>query len=499
MLFIPYGSLHGTKVFLTLGLVLSEYVLYFIAVVLIVSLFILLYSNFYINSSSYFRFYRLLLVVFIIVITMLIIRVNRFWLLLVWWDLLGLVSFILVLFYIRNNRVTGALSTVLRGRLGDFLLLLVIGRQINSKARIFFCFILIRVVLISVSLTKRAQFPFIGWLVRAIAAPTPVRALVHRSTLVTAGVLLLLAHRWWILVRVCRGFLLFIRLISLLFSGFLAVFEIDIKKLVALRTLSQISLCIIGLSSHLFVQSYVYILVHALFKSLLFLQLGYVIYMAIGQQRMRSVKIVINSLTRSCLLVSLFSLSGLLYFSRITVKESLFLRILKWENFCFSNIIFLFGLSITFVYCLRLLFSLVITKRGVVYGFMKNSTIYTISCIIVVVVIFFNYFVTRLVFYFSINVCEEPLLVTLIAVVVFLSWSFISFNLKVISNIFIARYLLTYLSKKIIWVPFFEVFLTKILIDMFCAFRYVHIRVIGIRGSSIAILYISVIGVLIIF
>jgi NADH-ubiquinone oxidoreductase chain 5 len=104
---------------------------------------------------------------------------------------LGVSSFILIIFYQNWRSTKGGLLTLLTNRLGDGLLILTLVVSLLNGYVLFSSF-LVLLILIFLAFTKRAQWPFLSWLPAAMAAPTPVRALVHRSTLVTAGIWLML-------------------------------------------------------------------------------------------------------------------------------------------------------------------------------------------------------------------------------------------------------------------------------------------------------------------
>ena len=139
------------------------------------------------------------------------------------------------------------------------------------------------VCVLVLAMTKRAQYPFCSWLPAAMAAPTPVRALVHSRTLVTAGVYVLLrynAHEYeWLLV---------LGSVTILIAGLCACAEIDLKKIVALRTLSQLGVMVVALGLRLKELCFFHLMTHALFKALLFLCVGVFIHNTYGGQDYRS-------------------------------------------------------------------------------------------------------------------------------------------------------------------------------------------------------------------
>jgi len=130
--------------------------------------------------------------------------------------------------------------------------------------------------------TKRSQYPFSSWLPAAIAAPTPVSRLVHSSTLVTAGIFIILRLGF-------GGFtiLSLIGLITMVGGGLVALLGQDAKKIVALSTLSQLGLITYSLSSCSEVLTLFHLLVHAYFKRLLFICVGVLIHRTFGTQESR--------------------------------------------------------------------------------------------------------------------------------------------------------------------------------------------------------------------
>lgn len=173
--------------------------LYFISLVRLVSGRVIIFRSSYIISEKFFARFIILVLIFVISIFLLILSPNIISLLL-GWDGLGVTSYLLVIFYQRNKSYNAGILTALTNRLGDVGLLISISLTvyIGSWTYLFinrdnrtFSQVLIYLIIIS-ACTKRAQIPFSSWLPAAIAAPTPVSALVHSSTLVTAGVYLLI-------------------------------------------------------------------------------------------------------------------------------------------------------------------------------------------------------------------------------------------------------------------------------------------------------------------
>lgn len=154
-------------------------------------------------------------------------------------------------------------------------------------------------------------------------APTPVSALVHRRTLVTAGLFLALCFLDIIFLDFFMVLVFFVGLLTMFVSGFRACFECDLKKLVALRTLSQIGFCFLSLGLGMIFFSFLHILSHAIFKSCLFMQVGYLIHSFGGQQDGRGYRYVGSrcSLVWVQIYVCLICLCGIFFLSGAVRKE----------------------------------------------------------------------------------------------------------------------------------------------------------------------------------
>jgi NADH-ubiquinone oxidoreductase chain 5 len=244
---------------------------------------VIFYRTYYIQEDDFFSRFIYLVYFFVVSMVFIILSPNIIRILL-GWDGLGLVSYCLVIYYQNVKSANAGIITVLRNRVGDVAILLCISWLLNFGGWNFFYFQFIHdyrevklaiYFIILAAMTKRAQMPFSAWLPAAIAAPTPVSALVHSSTLVTAGVYLLIRFNY---IMGVRNFLFFVGVLTMFISGLGANFEIDLKKIIALSTLSQLGLIIISLGLGFFEYSFLHLITHAIFKSLLFLCAGVFIH-----------------------------------------------------------------------------------------------------------------------------------------------------------------------------------------------------------------------------
>ena len=183
--------------------------------------------------------------------------------------------------------------------------------------------ILIGRLVILAAMTKRAQIPFSSWLPAAIAAPTPVSALVHSSSLVTAGVYLLIRFNILLVNNWLGQFLLLISGLTIFMAGLGANFEFDLKKIIALSTLSQLGLIIRILAIGFYKLAFFHLLTHALFKALLFICAGAIIHNINNTQDIRLIgglRIHIP-LTSSCLNIANLALCGMPFLAGFYSKD----------------------------------------------------------------------------------------------------------------------------------------------------------------------------------
>nr|YP_011010661.1 NADH dehydrogenase subunit 5 [Halobates katherinae]WPW47341.1 NADH dehydrogenase subunit 5 [Halobates katherinae] len=357
--FLSYNSM-----MITLTLIFDWMSLLFSGCVFFISSMVIMYSHSYmISDPNSIRFLYLVLM-FIFSMFMLIMSPNLVSIL-IGWDGLGLVSYCLVIYFQNYKSHSAGMLTILTNRIGDVAILLSISWMMNFGSWHFFYYLFIYdnwvfymvSLLILAGFTKSAQIPFSSWLPAAMAAPTPVSALVHSSTLVTAGVYLLIRFSTMIYMFNCNFFLM-LSLLTMFMSGLGANFEFDLKKIIALSTLSQLGLMMTILFLGYPYLSYFHLLTHAFFKALLFLCAGLIIHVMNDTQDIRFMGGLTYQLpfTITCFCISNLSLCGFPYLSGFYSKD----LILELMTFSGSNIfiyiIMYLSVGLTVSYSIRLIY-----------------------------------------------------------------------------------------------------------------------------------------------
>nr|YP_010602041.1 NADH dehydrogenase subunit 5 [Kapsa arca]WAM61631.1 NADH dehydrogenase subunit 5 [Kapsa arca] len=367
--------------------------LLFMSVVLIISSMVVIYSSDYMGINSYSSNRFIFLVILFVVSMLLMIISPNLVSIMLGWDGLGLVSYCLVIYYNSLKSYLAGLITCLINRLGDIGLLISIS-WIMSFGSWHFLFYLelyncwvFWLVIIS-SFTKSAQIPFSSWLPAAMAAPTPVSSLVHSSTLVTAGVYLLI--RFFNQLIFNNFFFLFLSLITMLMSSLCANYEFDLKKIIALSTLSQLGLMMSSLFIGLVNLSFFHLLTHAMFKSLLFLCSGIFIYYMNDNQDIRIMGSVSNMMpfTTACFNISNMALCGIPFLSGFYSKDNVIEFMMMNSLSMFYYIIFFISLGLTCCYSLRLFYysTMVNSKFNPHLIFFENFNLMKISIFILTLI-----------------------------------------------------------------------------------------------------------------
>nr|QFI35939.1 NADH dehydrogenase subunit 5 [Mileewa albovittata] len=361
MIYLEWVLIYLNSIDLCYVLVFDWLCLMFISLVMMISSLVILYSYNYLNMSS-FSSLRFLFLVILFVFSMILMIVSPNLLsIILGWDGLGLVSYCLVIYYMSMKSYLAGLITCLTNRLGDIGLMVSICWSISFGSWYFIFYnnfyseLLVYFIVFS-CFTKSAQIPFSCWLPAAMAAPTPVSSLVHSSTLVTAGVYLLI--RFFNQFNFNCYVFLYLSIITMIFSSVCANFEFDLKKIIALSTLSQLGLMMSSLFLGLVDLTFFHLMTHAMFKSLLFLCSGIYIYYMNDNQDIRYMGNISKMLpfTSCCFNISSMCLCGIPFLSGFYSKD-LILEYSVFFNMSFmSYFLFFISVGLTCCYSMRLFY-----------------------------------------------------------------------------------------------------------------------------------------------
>lgn len=255
------------------------------------------------------------------------------------WELVGLASYLLIGFwYHKPEAARAAQKAFLYNRVGDvgFLLgILLTIRQFGSVEFVSFNQAVptgVGLLLFMGCVGKSAQFPLIGWLPDAMEGPTPVSALLHAATMVAAGIFLL-ARIHPLLSPDALTVVAGVGTITALWGGFSALFQTDIKKVLAFSTVSQLGLMVAAMGTGNVNGGLFHLLTHAFFKAGLFLGAGAVIH-ALHTQDMRQMGGLRRTMPRTfwAYVVCAASLAGVPFLSGFLSKETILAGAFGWAN-----------------------------------------------------------------------------------------------------------------------------------------------------------------------
>nr|APD14837.1 NADH dehydrogenase subunit 5 [Acrida cinerea] len=362
----------------------------FMSFVMYISSLVIYYSIDYMSNEKYKNRFVMIVLMFILSMSLLIVSPNLISILL-GWDGLGLVSFCLVIYYQNIKSYNAGMLTALSNRVGDVAILMSIAWMLNFGSWNFIYYYdfisgsfemkVITMLIILAAMTKSAQIPFSSWLPAAMAAPTPVSALVHSSTLVTAGIYLLIRFNPMLMTYNFGWFLLLIGCLTMFMAGLGANFEFDLKKIIALSTLSQLGLMMSILAMGYPNFAFFHLLTHALFKALLFMCAGSMIHNLSDSQDIRFMGSIVNfmPLTSICFNVSSLSLCGMPFLAGFYSKDLILDMVcLSWVNFLIFFLYF-FSTGLTASYSFRLFYYSMFGDYNFFSSFSFNDNSYYIS------------------------------------------------------------------------------------------------------------------------
>nr|YP_010227780.1 NADH dehydrogenase subunit 5 [Schlechtendalia peitan]UDD86545.1 NADH dehydrogenase subunit 5 [Schlechtendalia peitan] len=417
--------------------------LMFISFVFLISSMILLYSMEYMNFDYNKGRFLMLMNLFIFFMLLLIISPNMISILL-GWDGLGMVSFCLVIYYQNKKSYSSGFVTVFLNRMGDLFIILCLIWMLNFGSWNFifldyyknlnYLFYISLMVMLA-SLTKSAQIPFSSWLPLAMAAPTPVSSLVHSSTLVTAGIYLMIRFNEVFLEFFFCNYLMVISCLTMFMSGFNAIFEFDLKKIIAFSTLSQMSFMFMILCLGKIEMCFFYLLMHALFKSMMFLSAGILILNMNNNQDIRKMGGLINYMP-FCSLVFIFtlmSLCGFPFFCSFYSKDLIFEFFLMFNLNLIFFFFFLISFFFTFFYSIRVIYYLFMMNFSMlnylmIIKFESNILILSMMFISILMLFFGSFFMWLMFYKFDLILLEFSFKILSMLILMFSFWFFFELN-----------------------------------------------------------------------
>nr|YP_010852737.1 NADH dehydrogenase subunit 5 [Philagra albinotata]WGL39477.1 NADH dehydrogenase subunit 5 [Philagra albinotata] len=449
MIFIEWQIICINSSSIMMSILLDWMSLVFMSFVLGISSIVMFYSIEYMNDDINKNRFNYLVFMFVLSMMFLIISPNLISIL-IGWDGLGLISYCLVIYYQNNKSYNAGMITSLTNRIGDVALLMSISWMMNfgSWNYIFYLneminmnFIIFMIVL--ASFTKSAQIPFSSWLPAAMSAPTPVSSLVHSSTLVTAGVYLMIRFNIIIMNSFLIELMMIFSLLTMIMSSIGANFEFDLKKIIALSTLSQLGFMMSTLMLGYPTMAFFHLLIHALFKALLFLCAGVMIHCMWGNQDIRFMGSLIIQLPiiTSCMNISNLALCGFPFlsgfYSKDLIMESVMMSNMNFMFFC----MFMMSVGLTVMYSIRLSY----------YSMLKSTNMFSYMSIFdcsnqmkksIILMVFFSIcggsFLSWMIFCTPVNIFLpiqlKMLTMMLIMIGILIGYEISFFNKKLINN-----------------------------------------------------------------
>jgi NADH-quinone oxidoreductase subunit L len=329
------------------------------------------YSIGYMHGEDEERRYFAYMALFVFSMLLLVEGAN-YLLLLAGWGLVGLSSYLLIGFHHeRPSAVAAAKKAFVMNAVGDatmalalFLLVWNTGTldigSVDAAGLSGTVVNLVALGLLGGAVAKSAQIPLHTWLPDAMEGPTPVSALIHAATMVTAGVYLLVrTHAVFEEASFVQDLAAGIGALTLLVAGLIALVQVDIKRVIAYSTMSQIGYMFLGAGLGAYANAMFHLMTHAFFKALLFLAAGVIIHALLGEQDMRKMGGLRRALPKTywAMLIGALALAGMPPLSGFFSKDAILASALDagWYGVLLAAVGFA-GAFLTAVYTFRMLF-----------------------------------------------------------------------------------------------------------------------------------------------
>jgi NADH-ubiquinone oxidoreductase chain 5 len=381
------------------GFIFDSLTAVILLIVNFISLLVIIYSIEYIQEDPHQIRFISYLTIFVFFITILV-TANNFMQLFLGWEGVGLASYLLINFWFTRLQANkSAIKAIIINRVGDFFLslgiLFIFIKFQSLNYNVVFSIVpfitdnflecygikfsyldIITLLLFLGAMGKSAQLGIHIWLPDAIEGPTPVSALIHAATIVTAGVFLVV--RCSPIFEFSNFTLVFVSVVGALtsfFAGSVAIFQNDLKKVIAYSTCSQLGYMIFVCGISNYTSSIFHMVNHAFFKALLFLSAGYIIHSLINEQDIRRIGALMRILPIAYIIMLIGSLSliGIPFITGFYSKD-LILELIFESYFVIHD--FVYWLAIVSVF-LTAMYSI----RVILLVFVKNSNTARINLI----------------------------------------------------------------------------------------------------------------------